>query len=113
MFRHRRFGAAMINHARFLQLFLDSNSRRKARAPFGMSVPTSFEAHLYCHALMLISRKVGANKLNIYRNAINEALERVVVQVVLKACDALKTSCKLVSMHLVTERHIGFNHVVI
>lgn len=58
MIRNRDYPAALANGTRFLQLFLDNNSRRNAQMPNGMRVPTTFKTQLYFHVLVCLSRRV-------------------------------------------------------
>lgn len=70
MFHHVEYPASLLNVTRFLPLVFDSNGRGRARMPNGLSGPTAFEAHLYFHALLLMSREIELRKLKDTRPAV-------------------------------------------
>lgn len=85
MFDYQGYLASISSDSRFLQLVFDSNSRGKAKLPYGMSVPAAFTAKLYFHALALLCRQEGVKNLNVMLNAGNAPQEGIAIQVVQKA----------------------------
>lgn len=103
----------MLNVSRFLQLFLDSNSREKAQMPFIMSIPTAFEAQFYFSASMLICREVGAKKLDILGDAMNTTLAGMAVHLIQNVWNAQTKSCQLGPLGFLIESYMTFKPAVI
>lgn len=60
-----------------------------------MSMPTALEAQLYFHAVALMCRGVGRNKLNIVQDELINMIAAMTVQYERNAWDALIKSCSL------------------
>lgn len=76
----------------FLRLGLDS-IQATVKMPYTMSVPTAFEAQLYFHSLVLISREVGKKKPNKIHISVNSTFFGMAARILQNVWHTLRSYC--------------------
>lgn len=92
VFYNRSLLVTILNGTLFQQLQL-YNIETKGKIPYEMSVATPFEASLYFHVMVVMSKDVGKKKLVIYQDAVSSTLDDMVVQFVQNYWDVFMRSC--------------------
>lgn len=79
MSRDTKSHLAFLYRFCFLQLVL-YHSQVKLNASFEMSVPTAFQAELYLHAVVLMSKEEGKQNQNVILSEVNGTFAAMIVQ---------------------------------
>lgn len=70
------FMASLVVSVWELQLLWNRNSWSKRQIPFLFSRPSTYDAHLSSHALILLSQQVSLKKLRFIRDAVNGTISK-------------------------------------